>query len=81
MEAARTAGGLVTVPVELEAILKFALGALIGVVAWFLKGTAADLKETTKLVQAMQVTQADHSVRLRFLEERASVVAAGRRNE
>lgn len=57
-------------PLALETILKLALAAALGIIGWFLRQTAADLKQTSTIVQQMQVVQAEHNVRLKYLEER-----------
>lgn len=46
---------------EVEALLKLGLAAMMGVIGYFLKDTAASLKETRKLAE-------DHEVRISVLE-------------
>lgn len=47
---------------DVEAILKLALAAALGVVGYFLRETAADLKEVRKMAN-------DHEVRISVLEK------------
>lgn len=55
---------------DVEAWLKLALAVSIGVIAWFLKDTAASLKEVRKMADAHEVALGRHDERLGNLEAR-----------
>lgn len=53
----------------IEAVLKLLLSGALGIIAFFLKATAGELREVRKLAEEHEVTLARHDERIKDLEE------------